>query len=335
MVPKKGFLLAMVAVASLGWSQAQTTPPKSDPQTKPGDVMSQPTELDKAPDQAAQTKIEAVTFSETPGAVYVPLRELAEMVGWELAYDEASETTTLNTHAVSDKSMRTLWSGTTLVDISALKEMGAEVIQQDGKNYAIKVDERPYQVVIPDKFVEVSVSRQLMRAWQGSRLVLKTKVSTGMSGHATPMGKFKTGPVKVPMKYSSLYESAPMPWSVQVVGDIFTHGSNSVPGYPASHGCVRMPLTGKNAARFFYRWVDLNVRYNIVSDWTDEAKELIAMEEQGQEELATEGKIKPPTGVGKPPRRKPVDAKRTVRKPVVLAKPDPTKFVGPGLPGKG
>lgn len=332
MVPKKGFLLALLAVASLGWSQAQTPPPT---QTKPGDVMSEPTEIGKEPNQGDQTKIEAVTFNEAPGVVFVPMRELAEMVGWELAYDEPSETTTLNAHPVPEKAMRTLWAGTTLVDISALKEMGAEVVQQDSKNYAIKIDERPYQVVIPDKFVEVSVSRQLMRAWQGSRLVMKTKVSTGMSGHATPLGKFKTGPVKVPMKYSSLYESAPMPWSVQVVGDIFTHGSNSVPGYPASHGCVRMPLTGKNAARFFYRWVDLNVRYNIVSDWTDEAKELIAMEEQGPEELSVEGKIKPPTGVGKPPRRKPVAAKRTVRKPVVIAKPDPSKFLGPSLPGKG
>ena len=209
-----------------------------------------------------------------------------------------------------------------------------DVTQQDSKSFALRVDGRPYEVVIPEKLVEVSVSRQTLRGWQGSHLVIKTNCSTGMPGHATPMGKFKTGPQKAPMKYSSLYESAPMPWSVEVVGDIFCHGSNSVPRHPASHGCIRMPLTGKNAARYFYKWVDLNVRYNIVPDWTDEAKDLIALEEEGAEELATEGSVKPPTGIGKPPKKKPI-AKRTARKPVIAAKPDPTKFQGPPAPGKG
>jgi lipoprotein-anchoring transpeptidase ErfK/SrfK len=29
-----------------------------------------------------------------------------------------------------------------------------------------------------------------------------------------------------------------------------------VPDYPASHGCIRLPLDGGNPARFFYEWID-------------------------------------------------------------------------------
>jgi lipoprotein-anchoring transpeptidase ErfK/SrfK len=47
-----------------------------------------------------------------------------------------------------------------------------------------------------------------------------------------------------------------MPWSVQVRGNIFIHGFTVVPDYPASHGCIRMPLTGSNPAKKFFHWVE-------------------------------------------------------------------------------
>lgn len=58
------------------------------------------------------------------------------------------------------------------------------------------------------------------------------------------------------MHYSSLYHNAPMPWSVQIYGHVFIHGFTSVPNYPASHGCIRLPLNEGNPARFFYEWID-------------------------------------------------------------------------------
>jgi hypothetical protein len=51
---------------------------------------------------------------------------------------------------------------------------------------------------------------------------------------------------------------------VQVNGHVFIHGFTSVPGYPASHGCVRVPLTGGNPARFFYEWVDAGTPVEIL-----------------------------------------------------------------------
>jgi lipoprotein-anchoring transpeptidase ErfK/SrfK len=101
---------------------------------------------------------------------------------------------------------------------------------------------------------EVSLRDQKLRGWQGDRLVFESRVSSGREGR-TPAGKFRAGPYKARQHYSSRYHNAPMPWSVQINGHIFVHGFTSVPNYPASHGCIRVPLNEGNPARFFYEWV--------------------------------------------------------------------------------
>ena len=321
--------LASVVLALSAFALAQKDP---TPQKDPTQV---PTEVGKPVDPLDTSEIDAVTFWDKADEVYVPLKEFSEMIQWELAYDESTKVTTLEGKPLPNAKMRSLWDGTTLIALSAVLELGVTVDQLDDKSYGVKVENRSYQVNIPEKFVEISISRQTLRAWQGQRLVIKTHISSGMPGHATPQGHFRTGPVKQDMHHSSLYENAPMPWSTEVVGDVFTHGSNSVPGHPASHGCIRMPMTGKNAARYYYKWVDLGVRVNLVADWTEESRELIALEDEGATELASKGKITPPTGIGHAPRKKSATSHAAIvrrsgpKRPVQLAKPDPSKFVGP------
>jgi len=104
------------------------------------------------------------------------------------------------------------------------------------------------------KRVEIDLTAQMLRAYEGNRVVMKTHISSGRN-RATPTGSFRAG-WKDADHYSSLFNNAPMPWSVQVRGDIFIHGFTSVPDYPASHGCIRMPLTGNNPARRFFQWVE-------------------------------------------------------------------------------
>lgn len=325
---KRSFILAAVALVSLGVAQQKA------PATPVQDPSHAPTEVGVAPDPLDTASIEGVTFAEKAKEVYVPLREFAELINWELAYDEESKETLFEGKVVPTEAMRTLFDGTTLVAMSSLPAMGIEVQQVTNTLYGVKVEGRSYEVTIPEKFVEVSIGHQVMRAWQGRRLVMKTNVSSGAPGHATPMGKYKTGPIKQADKVSSIYESAPMPWSVQVVGDIFVHGSNSVPRYPASHGCIRMPLTGRNAARYFFKWVDLGVRVNILASWSDEAQNLIALEPDGADQLAKNGHVTPPTKVGTPPvRKKKIVASTTPRKPIVVPKPNPNAFIGPKKPG--
>lgn len=67
-----------------------------------------------------------------------------------------------------------------------------------------------------------------------------TTVSTGRPGHVTPTGVFTVLQRQVE-HYSSLYNSAPMPYMQRITwGGVALHGGN-LPGYPASHGCIRLP----------------------------------------------------------------------------------------------
>ena len=112
------------------------------------------------------------------------------------------------------------------------------------------------------KRVEINLTNQTLRAYQGNRVVIRTHISSGKSGHRTPRGNFRAR-WKDADHRSSLYHDAPMPWSVQITGNYFIHGSGSVPNYPASHGCVRVPLTGNNAAKRIFNWIDVGTPIRI------------------------------------------------------------------------
>ena len=65
-------------------------------------------------------------------------------------------------------------------------------------------------------------------------------VSTGKPGHRTPTGVFTILQKQVE-HYSSLYDSAPMPFMERLTWDgVALHGG-TLPGYAASHGCIRLP----------------------------------------------------------------------------------------------
>lgn len=162
----------------------------------------------------------------------------------------------LNGTAVTGADRRTLVDGTELVSAGGLEKAGAAVAPHpSGRTATIMAGSRGLILMRAEKRVEISLGEQELRAWQGQRLVLRTRVSTGRNGR-TPPGQFRAGPYKARMHHSSKYQNAPMPWSVQINGPVFIHGFTSVPSRPASHGCIRVPLTGRNPARFFYEWVD-------------------------------------------------------------------------------
>lgn len=87
----------------------------------------------------------------------------------------------------------------------------------------------------------VSKDKQSLVVYDGETVLTTSKVSTGKQGHTTPSGIFS---ILEKQKYheSNLYSNAPMPWMQRLTwSGIALHESNSVPSYPASHGCVRMP----------------------------------------------------------------------------------------------
>ena len=67
-----------------------------------------------------------------------------------------------------------------------------------------------------------------------------TAVSTGKQGKDTPVGSFTILQKKV-LHRSTLYDDAPMPYMQRITwGGVALHAGR-VPGYPASHGCIRLP----------------------------------------------------------------------------------------------
>lgn len=81
---------------------------------------------------------------------------------------------------------------------------------------------------------------QRMYVFDGDELVGFTTVSTGKKGKETPTGVFKILQKKV-YHESNLYANAPMPFMQRLTWDGIALHAGYNPGYPASHGCIRLP----------------------------------------------------------------------------------------------
>lgn len=87
----------------------------------------------------------------------------------------------------------------------------------------------------------VSLKTQKAYAYRNGVAIGVSTVSTGTKGFATPTGVF-TVLQKDADHVSNLYKDAAMPFMQRLTwGGIAMHAGN-LPGYPASHGCIRMPL---------------------------------------------------------------------------------------------
>jgi L,D-transpeptidase catalytic domain len=94
----------------------------------------------------------------------------------------------------------------------------------------------------------VSLHSQRITVYDANGWILRAPVSSGQKGRETPAGIFSVIQ-KEAEHYSNLYDDAYMPHMQRITwSGIALHGG-SLPGYPASHGCVRMPFDV--AARLF------------------------------------------------------------------------------------
>lgn len=92
-----------------------------------------------------------------------------------------------------------------------------------------------------DLSIIVSIAQQRLYVYRDGRLIGMSTVSTGMAGHRTPTGDF-TVLQKQQWHRSNIYSNAPMPYMQRLTwSGIAIHGGH-LPGYPASHGCIRLPL---------------------------------------------------------------------------------------------
>lgn len=135
------------------------------------------------------------------------------------------------------------------------------------------------QVTPDDVHVIVSIPKQRAYLLKGEEVVIDSPISSGKRGHSSPTGKFSVLE-KDKNHHSTLYgdfrdsherivragvsariDAAPsgthfvgaaMTWFMRLTGDGVGMHVGILPGYPASHGCIRMP---SQAAELFFAHV--------------------------------------------------------------------------------
>ena len=91
----------------------------------------------------------------------------------------------------------------------------------------------PFQIV-------VEIAKQQVALYGQDGFIVRAGISTGMPGHPTPMGVF-TVISKAKWHQSNIYSGAPMPYMQRITWSGIAMHAGPRPGYPASHGCIRLP----------------------------------------------------------------------------------------------
>lgn len=104
--------------------------------------------------------------------------------------------------------------------------------------------------------VTISIEKQRLKMYDANGLFAEAPVSTGMRGHTTPMGVFSVIQ-KNKWHRSNIYSGAPMPYMQRITWSGIAMHAGALPGYPASHGCIRMPM---NFAMRMWGWTRMGAR---------------------------------------------------------------------------
>jgi peptidoglycan hydrolase-like protein with peptidoglycan-binding domain len=159
----------------------------------------------------------------------------------------------------------------------------------------------------PSTRVEIDLNRQVLIFWSGGALTRILPVSSGSGEEycvdgdcdvaVTPPGSFQIGRKAEGLEVAPLGE---LWWPMYFNRGIAIHGSPSVPPYPASHGCIRIPMY---AAPSFYEQVGRGTAVILV------------------------GRGPGPVGVEVPPEPEPNPVPDSTLPPEAEPEPDPTTTV--------
>ncbi len=124
--------------------------------------------------------------------------------------------------------------------------------QGDKKSAVVAKEAKPQGPLI----ISVSIAQQRLRIYDANGLFAESPVSTGMPGHSTPMGVFSVIQ-KQKFHQSNIYSGAPMPFMQRITWSGIAMHAGVLPGHPASHGCIRMPMA---FAVKMYGWTRMGAR---------------------------------------------------------------------------
>lgn len=118
---------------------------------------------------------------------------------------------------------------------SAVSDEERKSSGKKGEDEAIA--ERPAQGPL---VISVSLARQRLTVYDETGPIAVSPISSGRVGFGTPTGIY-TIVQKKRMHFSNLYDSAPMPNMQRITWSGVALHAGALPGYPASHGCIRLP----------------------------------------------------------------------------------------------
>lgn len=121
--------------------------------------------------------------------------------------------------------------------------------------------------------VVVSIPMQMAYVYRGGQLIGASTVSTGRPGHDTPTGTF-TILQKRRTHFSNLYDDAPMPFMQRLTWDGIALHAGQIPGTPASHGCIRLPMA---FARTLFGATGLGTRVHVIDSTVASAEQALAI----------------------------------------------------------
>lgn len=104
--------------------------------------------------------------------------------------------------------------------------------------------------------ISISIEQQKIRVYDSNGLFAEGPVSTGTKTHPTPMGVFSIIQ-KHKMHHSNIYSGAPMPYMQRITWSGVAMHQGVLPGYPASHGCIRLPMA---FAQKMWVWTRMGAR---------------------------------------------------------------------------
>lgn len=110
--------------------------------------------------------------------------------------------------------------------------------------------------------IVISLRKQRLRLFSGNREIASSRISSGMRGFDTPTGVFSILEKKI-YHESNIYDGAPMPFMQRITWSGIAMHAGVVPGYRASHGCVRLPYA---FAKAFFSRTDVGGRVIITND---------------------------------------------------------------------
>jgi lipoprotein-anchoring transpeptidase ErfK/SrfK len=172
-----------------------------------------------------------------------------------------------------------------LTGLQPLRKAADLIHKQD----PISINQPLLEQLTPDAVhILVSIPKQRAYLMTGEQIIIDSPISSGKRGHLSPTGKF-TVLEKDKSHHSTLYgdfrdssgrivragvsariDAAPsgthftgaeMKWFMRLTGDGAGMHVGILPGYPASHGCIRMP---SQAAELFYTHVNVGTPVEVL-----------------------------------------------------------------------